>query len=76
MNTNYMIFVLGYDLLHNELNNADLPCDTAMEVCKDIYDEFVDSIEYLQEKSEYSCLKDWLENHKGTVDRLIEQNCR
>ena len=75
--TAYMIFVLGYDLLQKELTSYDdCPCDLAYEICCDIYDEFLDSEEAEQDKSEYECLQEWIENHQGTVDRLIETNFR
>ncbi len=73
----YMIFVLGYDLLQEKLTSLDdCPCDIAYETCIDIYNEFLDSEENQQDKSEYECLQDWIENHPGTVDRFIEQNFR
>lgn len=71
----YMVFVLGYDLLQKELTALeDHPCDVAYKVCCDIYNEFLESEESEQAKSEYSCLQDWIKNHQGTIDRLIEQN--
>lgn len=76
-NTSYMIFVLGYDLLQKELTSYDdCPCDLAYEICCDIYNEFLDSEEVEQDKSEYECLQDWIENHPGTIDMLIETNFR
>lgn len=75
--TAYMIFVLGYDLLQKELASYnDCPCDLAYEICCDIYNEFLDSEEAEQDKSEYECLQEWIENHQGTIDRLIETNFR
>lgn len=51
--TAYMIFVLGYDLLQKELTSYDdCPCNLAYEICCDIYDEFLDSEEAEQDKSE------------------------
>ena len=43
---------------------------------EDIYNEFLDSEEAEQNKSEYECLQEWIENHQGTIDRLIETNFR
>ena len=58
-NASYMIFVLGYDLLQNKLANLkDCACDVGHKTCALIYDEFVDSEENQQEKSEYKCLQD------------------
>lgn len=48
----------------------------AYEICCDIYNEFLDSEESEQDKSEYECLQDWIKNHQGTIDRLIETNFR
>lgn len=76
-NDSYMIFVLGYDLLQKKLTLLDdCPCDIAYETCIDIYNEFLESEENQQEKSEYECLQDWIENHPGTISRLIEVNFR
>lgn len=76
-NTAYMIFVLGYDLLQEKLTSYDdCPCDWAYNVCIDIYNEFLESEENQQEKSEYECLQDWIKNHSGTIERFIEQNDR
>ena len=73
----YMIFVLGYDLLQGKLTSFDdCPCDWAYEVCADVYNEFLESEESAQNKGEYECLRDWIENHPGTIDRFIEQNYR
>ena len=76
-NTSYMIFVLGYDLLQRELTlYEDCPCDRAYKICSDIYKEFLDSEEAKQDKSEYECLQDWIENHQGMISYLIEVNFR
>ena len=76
-NASYMLFVLGYDLLQKELTSCeDCPCDLAYEICCDIYNEFLESEEVEQDKGEYECLQDWIKNHQGTIDRLIEQNYR
>lgn len=73
----YMLFVLGYDLLQEKLTSFDdCPCDWAYEVCVDVYNEFLESEESEQDKSEYECLQDWIKNHPGTIDRFIEQNYR
>ena len=71
-NTSYMIFVLGFDLLQKELTaTKDCPCDWAYRVCTDIYNEFVKSEEFKQDKSEYSCMQDWIENNQGAIDNFI-----
>ena len=75
--TGYMLFVLGYDLLQENLTSFnDYSCDWAYEVCIDVYSKFLDSEEYMQNKSEYECLQDWIKNHQGTIDYLMEVNYR
>lgn len=41
----YLIFVLGYDLLKEKLYNLDayLECDTAFEICESVYKQFIES---------------------------------
>lgn len=70
-NTNYMVFVLGYDLLQEKLNELDLPCDVAYKTCKEIYNSFLCSEEYFLDKSEYECLQDYLADNKETVDTIL-----
>jgi hypothetical protein len=73
----YMIFVLGYDLLQKELTSYNgCSCDLAYEVCCDIYNEFLESEEAEQDKNEYECLQDWIKNHQGTISYLVEVNFR
>lgn len=72
-----MIFVLGYDLLQKELKSYDdCTCDLAYEICCDVYNDFLESEEAEQNKSEYECLQDWIKNHHGRISYLIEINFR
>jgi hypothetical protein len=74
-NDAYMIFVLGYDLLQEELTSFDgCPCDLAYEACIDIYNEFLASKESNQNKSEYECLQDWINTHQEKIDYIIKLN--
>lgn len=73
---NYWIFVLGFDLLQEKLKKYELPCDIAFSACQDIYNEFLESEEVEQEKSEYDCLQEWINNHSGTIDYIIEMVSR
>lgn len=73
-NTSYMLFVMGYDLLQKKLASYDdCPCDGAYNICIKIYDEFLDSEENQQDKGEYECLQDWIENHTEMIDGFIKQ---
>lgn len=57
---NYLVFVLGYDLLHDEFGL--LPCDIAYERATLLIEKFMQSNEYLHSKSSsYDALKNWLE---------------
>ena len=72
-NTSYMIFVLGYDLLQQQLTGIeDCHCDWAYRVCERVYDEFLQSEEYLQDKSEYEALQDWIKTHQGTISYCMD----
>lgn len=59
MDSDYMAFVLGYDLLHDYLK--DMECDRAWEYCKKVYQDFLGS-EYNNELvNEYDCLYEYVE---------------
>lgn len=63
---NYLIFVLGYDLLHTEFGL--LPCDIAYERATQLIEKFMQSDEYLHSKcSVYDALKNWLDNNRDTL---------
>lgn len=61
----YIIFILGYDLLNEELsNNSDPECDIAYDKCNKIADDFINS-EYNNEfKGMYDCLVDYVESER------------
>ena len=70
---NYQSFMLGYDLLQTQLNHYDIPCDIAYDFCYGIAGEFNRSPEYKQDKSEYECLQDYVNNHMHEIElSLIE----
>lgn len=71
-----MIFVLGYDLLHDQLVQSDLSCDEAYGVCVDVYNAFLESEYATQNTSEYDALSQYIAEHEGEVERLIEVNGR
>lgn len=60
----YLAFVLGYDLLHDELANSDNPeNDLCFEHCLNLVKEFKKSDEFKDLSiSEYEALKKWLDS--------------
>ena len=68
---NYQSFILGYDLLQIQLNHYDIPCDIAYDFCYGIAGEFNRSPEYKQDKSEYECLQDYVNNHIHEIESEI-----
>lgn len=70
MNDKYFAFVLGYDLLHKELNKTD--CDTAFMVCCDVYNDFLKSDYNVVIKSEYQCLNEYVNDNIEDIKKLIE----
>lgn len=61
----YIMFVLGYDLLNEELSNTSDPeCDMAYEKCKNIAEDFLNSKYNDSNKSLYDCLVDYIEDEK------------
>lgn len=62
---NYIIFVLGYDLLNEELMGVPYPeCDLAYERCRSIAEDFLNSEYNVNTKSLYDCLVDYVEDKK------------
>lgn len=68
---NYQSFILGYDLLQTQLNHYDIPCDIAYDFCYGIAGEFNRSPEYKQDKSEYECIQDYVNNHMHEIESEI-----
>ena len=72
-NESYLIFVLGYDLLHDRFEECyDAPCDNAFEACRSIAREFIrmDRMNPM-DCSEYEALQAWLEKNKDFVEYMI-----
>lgn len=71
---NYIIFILGYDLLQDRFKNLESnECDTVYEICRDIAVVFLLSDEYhMSNISMYEALVKWIENHEETIDQLIK----
>lgn len=69
----YKVFILGYDILQTQLNHYDIPCDIAFDYCINLYSTYIDSPESKQDKSEYECLQDYVNNHMYDIEsELIE----
>lgn len=66
-----MRFVLGYDLLHDQLNNIE--CDLAYKICCTVYAQFLLSEYNILSKPEYDCLNCFIEENREAVLELIEQ---
>lgn len=61
----YIIFILGYDLLNDILlDTSGLECDTAYEKCTKIADDFLESEFNNFNKSLYDCLIDYIESER------------
>lgn len=72
-NAFYLPFVLGYDILQTPLNHYDIPCDVAFEYCINLYSTYIDSPESKQDKSDYECLQNYVDNHMHEIEsELIE----
>ena len=62
----YLVFVLGYDLLHDQLANSTEPeCDLCFERCAKIVEEFMSTDEYTDERVPlYDAFYTWLKNNR------------
>lgn len=69
----YLIFVLGYDILQTQLNHYDIPCDVAYDYCINLYSTYIDSPESKQDKPEYECLQDYVNNHMHEIELEITE---
>lgn len=63
---NYIIFILGYDLLNKQLKESDQPeCDLAFKQCGELADEFINSEYNVGTRSLYECLEDFISDKIG-----------
>ena len=67
----YFVFVLGYDLLHDVLN--EMPCDTAYDLCISVYDDFIHSEYNNPNKSEYECLQKYVKAHLEEIKNEVRK---
>lgn len=65
----YIIFILGYDLLHNWFDQfEDAPCDNVYEACTMIAREFnTYDMEHPTDCSQYDALRAWLKANWNVV---------
>lgn len=69
----YLVFVLGYDLLHDEIMKCDNKCcDDVFDTLKEIVELFLKSEEYKNlADSTYDALKLFLENNLQAVKMIL-----
>lgn len=68
----YLVYVLGYDLLHDLIAESSEPeCDLSFDKCVKIVNKFMQSEEYKQDQSAYENLREWLENNRNKVAMLF-----
>ena len=69
---NYIVFVLGYDLLHNFImQQEEQSNDIVYDFCCIIANKFMLSNEYKQyNMSMYDCLVKWIENNIENIKRI------
>lgn len=73
-NADYMVFVLGYDLLQNYGGyTLGLSCDEMYDFCTFVYKKFMQSEEFNDNtKSEYECLEDFVSGARTKLDLFHE----
>lgn len=75
---NYVIFVLGYDVLQRKLVNENaygypMECDTAYDICAKLADQFFKSSEYKDMSiSMLQALYDWSDEHTESINEMID----
>ena len=71
---NYIVFILAYDLLHDELaNSKNNECDNLYELCIILTMCFKQSVLYKDyNKDLYSACQCWIEDNKKSIYDFIE----
>lgn len=78
-NKNYVIFILGYDLLQNHFSNSiESECDLVYEKCSKIADDFLVSKYNSDNKSLYDCIVDYVrsERYINFINSLEEKHIK
>lgn len=72
----YLVFVLGYDLLHDKLEQCEeRACDYVFDTLKDIVKLFLDSAECKDfTLSTYDALGWFIDNNEIEIDRILFNN--
>lgn len=61
----YIIFVLGYDLLHDKIYYSKEPeCDISFDNCKNIAEDFLKSEFNVNTQGLYDCLVDYIKSDR------------
>ena len=68
---NYIVFILGYDLLHDVLNG--LECDVAYDFCVDLYYDFEYSEYNDMHFSEYYCISKYVASNIDEIKTKVEE---
>lgn len=64
-NKDYIMFVLGYDLLQNHFSNSiESECDLVYEKCSKIADDFLSSEYNSNNKGLYDCITDYIKSKR------------
>lgn len=72
----YLVFVLGYDLLHDKLSQCDeKACDLTFDTMKEIVELFLDSVIIKDlSLSTYDALRKFLENNDLVINQILFNN--
>ena len=67
----YYIFVLGYDLLHDDLDGIE--CDVAYTICTRVFLDFLKAMEdEFYNCSPYGALSGYVISHRDEIKAMIE----
>ena len=69
----YYVFVLGYDLLHEDLDGIE--CDVAYRICTRVMLDFAKSVaDTWYPRSTYEQLSGYVTAHRDEIKSLIEES--
>lgn len=69
----YVMFILGYDLLHDYLDTRGFACDEAMDLCEEIAKRFMESDEYKDMSvGLYDALNNYMDNRQYDVQIILK----
>ncbi|MGF7010621.1 cyclic pyranopterin phosphate synthase [Lachnospiraceae bacterium PF1-22] len=68
----YIAFILGYDLLQQEMDELDIACDDAFELANDFATMYLQSgYQENYHMSDFECLVQWIEHNKKEIYDLM-----